>query len=124
MSFFAKQRMEVRALAVKIRLRRVGKKKKPAYRLVVTDSQSPRDGRFIEIVGIYQPLTEPVVTKVNGERVLYWLKNGAKPSDTVRSILAKSGIMRQFAESKQSIKKESKIEEKPAIEQNQNVSTA
>ncbi|MDI6784158.1 MAG: 30S ribosomal protein S16, partial [bacterium] len=92
-------------MAVKIRLRRVGKKKKPAYRLVVTDSQSPRDGRFIEIVGIYQPLTEPVVTKVDGDRVLYWLKNGAKPSDTVRSILAKSGIMRQFAESKQRSKK-------------------
>lgn len=111
-------------MAVKIRLRRVGKKKKPAYRLVITDSQSPRDGRFIEIVGIYQPLTNPAVTRVDSERILYWLKNGAKPSDTVRSILAKSGVMRQFAETKPTVKKEPKIEEQPTAEQNQNVSTA
>lgn len=111
-------------MAVKIRLRRVGKKKKPAYRLVVTDSQSPRDGRFIEIVGIYQPLTNPVVTTVEEERILYWLKNGAKPSDTVRSILAKSGVMRQFAKSKQNNKKESLVIEKPTTESNQNVDTA
>jgi small subunit ribosomal protein S16 len=114
----------VRDLAVKIRLRRVGKKKKPAYRLVVTDSQSPRDGRFIEIVGIYQPLTNPAVTKVKNDRIVYWLNNGAKPSDTVRSILVKSGVMRQFAESKPSVKKEPKLEEQSTAEPNQNVSTA
>jgi len=111
-------------LAVKIRLRRVGKKKKPAYRIVVTDSQSPRDGRFIEIVGIYQPLTDPVVTRVNADRVLYWMKNGAKPSDTVRSILAKTGVMKQFQESKVSGKKENIIAESPAVEESQSEPSA
>jgi len=77
---------------VKIRLRRVGVKHKPSYRIVVADSRSPRDGRFIEIVGHYNPLTDPATININEEKVVKWLKQGAQPTDTVYSLLRKSGI--------------------------------
>ncbi len=82
-------------MAVKIRLRRMGSKKKPFYRLVVADSRSPRDGRFIEEVGFYNPVArgDNQEVKINEESVIKWLKNGAKPTDTVRAILAKEGVL-------------------------------
>ena len=76
-------------MSVKIRSQRFGSKKKPFYRIVVTDSRNPRDGRFIEIVGTYNPLTNPATVKFNEEKVLTWLNNGAKPTDTVKSLLSK-----------------------------------
>ena len=81
---------------VKIRLRRVGAKHKPIYRVVIADSRSARDGAFIEIVGHYNPLTEPAIIHINEEKVLEWLKRGAQPTDTVRSLLQKTGIMDKF----------------------------
>ena len=77
---------------VKIRLKRMGANKKPFYRVVVSDSRSPRDGRFIEEVGYYNPLVEPPVININEEKVTKWLSNGAQPTDTVRSLLKKAGI--------------------------------
>jgi small subunit ribosomal protein S16 len=79
-------------LATKIRLKRVGAKKKPAYRVVIADSRSPRDGRFIEEIGYYQPVADPVVIKIDEERALYWMARGAQASDTVRALLKKTGI--------------------------------
>ncbi len=87
-------------MAVKIRLRRMGAKKKPFYRIVVADSRYPRDGRFIEEVGYYDPIKTPAVVKVNKELTLKWLNNGAQPTDTVRSILSKEGILKEYHESK------------------------
>ncbi|HPK14464.1 MAG TPA: 30S ribosomal protein S16 [Clostridia bacterium] len=78
---------------VKIRLRRMGAKKAPFYRIIVADSRAPRDGAFIEELGYYNPLTDPAEVKVDGERAQYWLKNGAQPSDTVRALLKKSGAL-------------------------------
>jgi len=78
---------------VKIRLRRVGAKHRPSYRVVVADSRSPRDGRFIEIIGHYNPLTDPATVNINEEKALKWLKLGAQPTDTVHSLLRKSGIV-------------------------------
>ncbi|EMT46927.1 MULTISPECIES: 30S ribosomal protein S16 [Anoxybacillus] len=83
-------------MAVKIRLKRMGAKKSPFYRIVVADSRSPRDGRFIETIGTYNPLTEPAEVKINEELALKWLQNGAKPSDTVRNLLSKQGILEKF----------------------------
>ncbi len=80
-------------MAVKIRLKRMGAKKAPIYRIVVADSRSPRDGRFIEEIGFYNPLKDPAEIRVNRERAEYWVKNGAQPSDTVRALLKKSGAM-------------------------------
>ena len=79
---------------VKIRLRRMGKKKSPFYRIVVADSRCPRDGRFIEEVGYYNPMNNPAEIKVNEEKVQEWLKNGAQPTETVKSILTKTGIIK------------------------------
>ena len=79
-------------MAVVIRLRRGGKKKMPIYRIVATDSKFPRDGRFLEIVGQYNPLPEKETINIEHERVVYWLSRGAQPSDTVRSLLAKHGL--------------------------------
>ncbi len=81
---------------VKIRLRRVGAKKKPAYRVVVADSRSPRDGAFVEIIGHYNPLTEPPTVVIDEEKALFWLKRGAQPSQTVASLLTKLSIMEKF----------------------------
>ena len=78
---------------VKIRLKRMGMKKKPFYRLVVTDSRSPRDGRFIEEIGYYNPMTEPATLKFNEERAKYWVATGAQPTDTTRALLKKGGII-------------------------------
>lgn len=79
-------------MAVKIRLRRIGTKKKPIYRVVIADSRSPRDGRFIETVGHYNPLVNPPQITVDEERVHQWLKWGAQPTDTVKSLLARVGV--------------------------------
>ncbi len=80
-------------MAVKIRLRRMGAKKAPFYRIVVADSRYPRDGRFIEEIGYYDPTKEPSVVKVDAEAVKKWIGNGAQPTDTVRSLLKKQGII-------------------------------
>lgn len=80
-------------MAVKIRLRRMGAKKAPFYRIVVADSRYPRDGRCLEEIGYYNPLTEPNELKVDAERANYWLQNGAQPSDTVRALLKRSGAI-------------------------------
>lgn len=87
-------------MAVKLRLKRMGSKAKPFYRIVAADSRSPRDGRFLEVVGTYNPVKGQEVVTVNEEKVMYWLSNGAIPTDTVRSILSKQGIMKKFTESK------------------------
>lgn len=79
-------------MAVVLRLKRMGTNKKPFYRIVATEKTSPRDGRFIEEIGHYDPKKDPAAIKVNKERALYWLKNGAMPSVTVKSILKKAGI--------------------------------
>lgn len=78
---------------VKIRLRRMGAKKNPFYRIVVADSRSPRDGRCIEEIGTYNPLTEPATITVDVEKAQSWIKNGAQPTDTVRGLLKKSGVL-------------------------------
>lgn len=79
---------------VKIRLRRMGAKKKPFYRIVVADSRSPRDGRFIEEIGYYDPLKDPAVIKINEERAQDWLKKGVQLSDTVRALFNKAGVLK------------------------------
>jgi small subunit ribosomal protein S16 len=80
-------------MAVKIRLRRIGAKKAPFYRIVVADSRYPRDGRFIEEIGTYNPLLNPVEIKVDEEKAKLWMKNGAQPTDTVRALLKKNGVL-------------------------------
>ena len=81
-------------MAVKIRLRRMGAKKNPFYRIVVADSRSPRDGRFIEEIGYYNPLTDPITVKIDNEKALNWLSNGAKPTDTVDRLFKQNGVMK------------------------------
>ena len=93
-------------MAVKLRLKRMGTKKRPFYRVIAADSRSPRDGKFIETVGTYNPIVEPAEIKVNNEIALKWLNNGAQPTDTVRDLLKKAGVMQAFHESK--MKKEVK----------------
>ncbi|GHU65371.1 30S ribosomal protein S16 [Clostridia bacterium] len=80
-------------MAVKIRLRRMGAKKKPFYRIIVADSRSPRDGRFIEELGTYDPLQEPSVIKVNAEKAQKWISNGAQPTETVKKLLKTAGVL-------------------------------
>ncbi len=80
-------------MAVKIRLRRMGAKKNPFYRIVVADSRYPRDGRFIEEIGTYNPLTSPSEIKVDADKAKQWLSNGAQPTDTVKALLKKEGIL-------------------------------
>ena len=77
---------------IKLRLRRTGAKKRPSYRIVAAEHSSPRDGRFIEILGHYDPLTEPATVKINSERALYWLSVGAQPTDTVAGLLKRAGV--------------------------------
>ncbi|MBR7033526.1 MAG: 30S ribosomal protein S16 [Clostridia bacterium] len=77
-------------MAVKIRLRRTGKKKSPSYRIVVADSRYPRDGRFLEQVGFYDPMTEPATIKIDNEKIEKWIATGAQPTETVRSLINKS----------------------------------
>ena len=88
-------------MAVKLRLKRMGAKKQPFYRIVAADSRSPRDGRCIEVIGTYNPLLNPAETKINEEVAMKWLKNGATPTDTVKNIFSKAGIMSKFAKEKQ-----------------------
>ena len=83
-------------MAVKMRLRREGKRKQPFYRVVVADARSPRDGRFIEDIGYYQPLREPSEIDIDRDRALYWLGQGVQPSDAVRQLLRVSGIWEEF----------------------------
>ncbi len=78
---------------VKIRLKRMGMKKKPFYRIVVADANSPRDGRFIEEIGYYDPMKQPAEIKIDNEKAIQWMKNGAQPTDTVRILLKKSGAI-------------------------------
>lgn len=80
-------------MAVKMRLRRMGAKKAPCYRIIVADSRSPRDGRFIDEVGFYNPMTEPATITVDPEKAKKWIANGAQPTETVRSLLKKSGVL-------------------------------
>ncbi|WP_461239420.1 30S ribosomal protein S16 [Paucilactobacillus sp. N302-9] len=87
-------------MSVKIRLKRMGSKKRPFYRIVVADSRSPRDGRFIEMVGTYNPLVNPAEVKLEEGTIMQWLNNGAQPSDTVRNILSNAGLMQKFHEAK------------------------
>ncbi len=87
-------------MAVKIRLNRLGAKKNPFYRIVVADSRAPRDGRFIEILGNYDPSQTPAVVNVDEDKVLDWMNKGAQPTDTVKNLLSKKGIIAKFAESK------------------------
>lgn len=91
-------------MAVKIRLRRMGSKKNPFYRIVVADSRAPRDGKFIEEIGIYNPLTEPITFKVDNEKANDWISKGAKPTDTVNRLFNNHGVY------------SSKTEEKPEVE--------
>ena len=81
-------------MAVKIRLKRMGAHKAPFYRIVVADSRSPRDGRFIEEIGYYNPTTEPTTIKIDAEKANQWVKNGAQPSDTVKRLMIKAGIIK------------------------------
>ena len=80
-------------MAVKIRLRRMGAKRAPFYRVVVADSRSPRDGKFIEEIGTYDPMAEPASVKIDAEKANAWLKNGAQPTETVKSLFVKSGVI-------------------------------
>lgn len=80
-------------MAVKLRLRRMGKKKQPIYKIVAADSRSPRDGKFLEAIGLYNPLTNPHTVEIDEERVQYWLGNGAQPTLTVKSLLSQKGIL-------------------------------
>lgn len=81
-------------MAVKMRLRRMGAKRAPFYRVVVADSRYPRDGRFIEEIGTYNPMTDPAEIKIDAEKAEQWLKNGAQPTDTVKVLLKKSGVIK------------------------------
>ncbi len=87
-------------MATRIRLKRMGAKKDPFYRLVVADARSPRDGRFIEEIGYYNPIKNPEIIKIDEEKALKWLGTGAQPSDTVRSLLKRAGVWEKFAEAK------------------------
>lgn len=87
-------------MAVKIRLNRMGAKKNPFYRIVVADSRAPRDGRFIEVLGNYDPSQNPAVVNVDEEKVLDWMGKGAQPTDTVKNLFSKKGLMAKFAEAK------------------------
>ncbi|MDD4568522.1 MAG: 30S ribosomal protein S16 [Tepidanaerobacteraceae bacterium] len=93
-------------MAVKIRLKRMGAKKKPFYRVVVADSRMPRDGRFIEEIGYYNPLTDPIEVKINEEKATHWLEKGAIPTDTVKFLFKNLGIL----DDKKTVKQQSEIE--------------
>ncbi len=84
-------------MAVKLRLKRMGAKKQPFYRIVAADARSPRDGRFIEVIGTYNPLLNPAEIKIDEELAMKWLKTGATPTDTVRNLFKKQGIMKKFS---------------------------
>ncbi len=87
-------------MAVKIRLKRMGSKRRPFYRVVVADSRSPRDGRIIEQIGTYNPVSEPALVNIDETKALDWLTKGAKPSDTVRNLFSKEGLLEKFHNAK------------------------
>ena len=87
-------------MAVKIRLKRMGAKKNPFFRIVVADARAPRDGRFIESIGFYDSTVQPAVVKIDEEKALSWMSKGAQPTDTVKNLFSKDGIMKKYAESK------------------------
>jgi small subunit ribosomal protein S16 len=91
-------------MAVKIRLKRMGQKKAPFYRVVVADSRAPRDGRFIEEIGTYNPVAQPAEVSIDEEKALKWLTTGAQPTDTVRSLFRKQGLLQKFHEARTSKK--------------------
>jgi len=107
-------------VAVKLRLMRMGKKKQPTYRIVAADSRSPRDGRFIEIVGTYDPRAEPSVINVDNERALHWLRHGAQPTERVQKLLTISGAWEEFGGAPLKVqpkaKAEKPVEAAPAAE--------
>ncbi|MDO5717524.1 MAG: 30S ribosomal protein S16 [Tissierellia bacterium] len=103
-------------MAVKIRLKRMGAKKRPFYRVVVADSRAPRDGRFIEEIGYYNPLTEPVTVKVDNERANYWISTGAKPTDTVNRLFKNHGVYENEVKEEQNEEVEA-----PQVEENEEV---
>jgi small subunit ribosomal protein S16 len=88
-------------MAVRIRLKRMGAHKKPFYRVVVADSRSPRDGRFIEEIGFYNPVAQPAIVNIDQEKAIAWIQKGAQVSDTVRSLLRQAGVLKQIHEAKQ-----------------------
>ena len=88
-------------MAVKLRLMRMGAKKRPFYRVVAADSRYPRDGKFVEVVGTYNPVAGNAEIKIDEEKALKWLNNGAQPTDTVKDILSKAGVMKKFHDEKQ-----------------------
>lgn len=87
-------------MAVKLRLKRGGSKQRPFYRIVAADARSPRDGRFIDTIGTYNPIPAEYEVNIDEEKAMYWLTNGAQPTDTVRSLFSKKGIMAKYTESK------------------------
>lgn len=87
-------------MAVKIRLMRMGGKKKPFYRVVATDARRPRDGKYLELIGTYNPLVTPADVKIDEEKAIKWLSMGAIPTDTARDLLSSKGVMKKFADSK------------------------
>lgn len=91
-------------MAVKIRLRRMGSRHQPFYRVVVADSRSPRDGGFIETIGYYNPRTNPATVEIKADRAAEWLRNGAQPTDTARSLLKQQGVLSQVAEARRTAK--------------------
>lgn len=93
-------------MAVKLRLKRGGSKQRPFYRIVAADARSPRDGRFIDTIGTYNPIPAEYEVNIDEEKAMYWLNNGAQPTDTVKNLLSKKGIIAKYAESK--TKKEGK----------------
>ena len=93
-------------MAVKIRLRRMGGKKDSFFRIVVADSRSPRDGRFIESIGYYDPTTEPATVKMDEEKALEWIEKGAQVTDTVKALLQKQGTLKKIDDMKQQARKE------------------
>ncbi|NLM63601.1 MAG: 30S ribosomal protein S16 [Mollicutes bacterium] len=93
-------------MAVRLRLRRMGAKKQPFYRIVAADSRSPRDGKFIENIGTYNPLTEPAEIKIDEELALKWLRTGAEPTETVRTLFKKAGILEKFHNERMSKKED------------------
>jgi len=101
-------------MAVKIRLKRMGAKKRPFYRVVIAVSRSPRDGRFIETVGTYNPIAQPAEIKLDEDKILSWLGNGAQPSDTVRNLLSNAGILAKYNDSKSGKKPAAKSAKKAA----------
>jgi small subunit ribosomal protein S16 len=88
-------------MAVRIRLRRTGAKKQPSYRVVAADSRAPRDGKFIEVLGWYNPRTDPPTVQVREERVLHWLKQGARPTETVQELLGRAGVWAKWRPSEE-----------------------